>query len=35
LVWLAARHAGTLADLLAIMQTDQHRIEVAPREVAI
>ena len=27
--------AGTLADLLAVMQTDLRRIEVAPREVAI
>jgi len=27
--------AGTLADLLAVMQTDLRRIEVALREVAI
>jgi hypothetical protein len=29
------RRAGTLADLLAVMQTDLRRIEVALREVAI
>ena len=29
LVWVAARHAGTLADLLAAMQTAPRRIEVA------
>ena len=30
-----AKAGGTLADLLAVMQTDLRRIEVALREVAI
>jgi len=34
-VWVAARHAGTLADRLAVMQTELRRIEVARRRVAI